>query len=210
MSERIPIFELPLVCLPGEQVPLHIFEPRYQAMTSHCLSEDLPFGIVLRDNDGARSIGCLVRIEEVLERFEDGRSNIMGIGTEPFLVLDRIETEEWPEAEIETTGADDPTDAGPDAEAARDTFASIAERATGERPDPSDLDGATAYEIAARIELPVETKQALLERRDEAERMTLLANALKALERALDQAEQASERAQSNGSGNTNGSAPHP
>lgn len=179
-------------------------------MTAHCLSESLPFGIVLRDNDGARSVGCLVRIEEVLENFEDGRSNIMGIGTEPFLVLDRIETEEWPEAEIEITGADDPTDGGPEAEAARETFASIAERATGERPDQSDLGGATAYEIAARIELPVETKQALLERRDEAERMTLLANALKALERALDQAQQTSERAQSNGSGSTNGSAPHP
>jgi hypothetical protein len=134
----------------------------------------------------------------------------MGLGTVPFVVLDRIETGEWPEAEIETTGSDDPTDDGPDAASARETFASIAERATGERPDQSDLDGATAYEIAARIELPVETKQALLERRDEAERMTLLANALKALQSAIDQAEQASERAKSNGSANTNGSSPHP
>jgi Lon protease-like protein len=210
VTERIPIFELPLVCLPGEQVPLHIFEPRYQAMTAFCLSEDSPFGIVLRDSDGARSVGCLVRIEEILERFEDGRSNIMGRGTEPFTVLDRIETGEWPEAEIETIGTDDPTDEGPDAEAARETFASIAERATGERPEPAEMDGVTAYEIASRIELPVETKQALLERRDEAERMTLLANALKALERAIDQAEQASERAKSNGSASTNGNSPHP
>ena len=108
-------------------------------MTAHCLSEDLPFGIVLRDDDGARSVGCLVRIEEVLERFEDGRSNIMGRGTEPFTVLDRMETNEWPEAEIETIGADDPADEGPDAEAARETFASIAERATGERPEPTYL-----------------------------------------------------------------------
>ena len=72
------------------------------------------------------------------------------------------------------------------------------------------MDGVTAYEIASRIELPVETKQALLERRDEAERMTLLANALKALQRAIDQAEQASERAKSNGSASTNGGSPHP
>lgn len=210
MSERVPIFELPLVCLPGEQVPLHIFEPRYQAMTAHCLSEDLPFGIVLRDDAGARSIGCLARIEEVLERFEDGRSNIMGLGTEPFRVLDRIESGEWPEAEIELLGLGDSSDEGPDAEGAREAFSAIAEKATGDLPDPTDLSRANAYEVAAMIELPVETKQAMLEADNEAERMTLLANALKALSQAVERAEQAAKRASSNGSGNSNGSAPHP
>lgn len=210
MSERVPIFELPLVCLPGEQVPLHIFEPRYRAMTAHCLDEDLPFGIVLRDDDGARSIGCLARIEEVLERFEDGRCNIMGRGTDPFKVLDRIESGEWPEAEVEVLEADGTGDEGPDAEAARNAFSAIAEKATGERPDPGDLSQANAYGIASMIELPVETKQAMLERTEEAERMTLLANALKALGQAIERAEEAAGRASSNGSGSTNGSAPHP
>lgn len=50
----------------------------------------------------------------------------------------------------------------------------------------------------------------MLEAGNEAERMTLLANALKALSQAVDRAEQAAKRASSNGSGNSNGSAPHP
>jgi hypothetical protein len=85
------------------------------------------------------------------------------------------------------------------ASAAREAFAELAERATGERPDPTELDHASAYAIAARIELPAETKQQLLEMRDEDERMTLLANALGAVGKALERAEEAAERASGNG-----------
>ncbi|HET8593578.1 MAG TPA: peptidase S16, partial [Solirubrobacterales bacterium] len=91
-----------------------------------------------------------------------------------------------------------PVDEG-SANAAREAFAELAERATGERPDAGELDEASAYAIASRIELPAETKQRLLELRDEDERMELLANALSAVERALERAEEAAERASSNG-----------
>ncbi|HWN72831.1 MAG TPA: hypothetical protein VNN15_03370, partial [Solirubrobacterales bacterium] len=85
------------------------------------------------------------------------------------------------------------------AAAAREAFAELAERATGERPEPEELDGASAYAIAARIELPAETKQQLLEMRDEDDRMALLANALGAVGKALERAEEAAERASGNG-----------
>ena len=45
----------PLVLLPGELVPLHIFEERYKRMIGHCLDDEEPFGIVFRDDDGARA-----------------------------------------------------------------------------------------------------------------------------------------------------------
>ena len=85
------------------------------------------------------------------------------------------------------------------ANAAREAFADLAERATGERPEAEELDSASAYSIAARIELPPDTKQRLLEMRDEDERMELLANALGAVGKALERAEEAAERASSNG-----------
>ena len=66
----MPIFELPLALLPGEQLPLHIFEERYKRMIGRSVDEGEPFGIVLRDDDGARSVGCTARVEEVLERFD--------------------------------------------------------------------------------------------------------------------------------------------
>jgi Lon protease-like protein len=199
-GQDLPIFELPLVLLPGEQVPLHIFEDRYKRMIGHSLDEGEPFGVVLRDDDGARSIGCTARVDDVLERFEDGRMNIVVSGEAPFRVLDRFESPEYPAGEVEVIAEKDPPGVDEDsATAAREAFAELAERATGERPDDGQLEGASAYSIAARIELPAETKQQLLEMRDEDERMELLANALKAVGKALEHAEEAAEHARSNG-----------
>ena len=168
-------------------------------MTAFCLENESPFGIVLNDEGGARSIGCLARIEEVLEKFEDGRTNLLVVGTEPFRVLDRFEEAEWPAAEIVVEVDQVDTAGGPDAETAREAFTGLVELATGEAPDPAEVAGASSYELAARVELPLDTKQALLERRNEDERMTLLANALGALEKAIGRATESQERAQTNG-----------
>jgi Lon protease-like protein len=197
---ELPIFELPLVLLPGEQVPLHIFEERYKRMIGISLDQGEPFGVVLRDDEGARSVGCTARIDDVTERFEDGRMNILVRGEAPFKVLDRFESPEYPTGEVELIVDEDVPPIDEDAaSAAREAFAELAERATGEKPEPEELDGASAYAIASRIELPPETKQQLLEMRDEDERMGLLANALGAVGKALERAEEAAERASGNG-----------
>jgi ATP-dependent Lon protease len=195
------IFELPLVLLPGERAALHIFEERYKRMISDCLDSGDPFGVVLRDDDGARNVGCEARVDEVLERFDDGRMNIVVSGGRPFRVLDRFEEAEYPAGEVEPI--DDPGAAAveddPTADATRDAFAELAERATGERPDAAELAAADAYGIAARVELPPETKQALLESRSEDERLEMLGRALGAVREALEKAEGIAERARSNG-----------
>ena len=199
-GHELPIFELPLVLLPGEKTPLHIFEDRYKRMVGRSLEQGEPFGIVLRDDEGARSIGCTARIDDVLERFDDGRMNIVVSGEAPFKVLDRFESPEYPAGEVEMIADEDLPPVDEDsAAAAREAFAELAERATGERPEPEELETASAYSIASRIELPPETKQQLLEMRDEDDRMVLLANALRAVERALERAEEAAERASGNG-----------
>jgi Lon protease-like protein len=196
---ELPIFELPLVLLPGEKVPLHIFEERYKRMVGSALEQAEPFGIVLRDDEGARSIGCTARVDEV-ERLDDGRMNIVVSGEAPFKVLDRFESPEFPAGEVELIADEEVPPVDEDsANAAREAFADLAERATGERPEPEELDSASAYAIASRIELPAETKQQLLEMRDEDERMELLANALGAVGKALERAEEAAERASTNG-----------
>jgi Lon protease-like protein len=199
MQFELPIFELPLVLLPGERVPLHIFEERYKRMIGQSLESGEPFGVVLRDSEGARPVGCTAHVTEVLDRFEDGRLNIVVTGDGPFKVLDRFDDPEDPTAEIELLdpdlgGADDEA-----AEAARQAFCDLAERASGERPDTDEVAAEGSYGIASRVELPPETKQELLELRDEDERMRLVARVLGALQQALDRAEDIAERAQSNG-----------
>jgi Lon protease-like protein len=198
----LPIFELPLAIVPGELVPLHIFEERYKRMIGHCLEHEEPFGIVFRDDDGsARRIGCTARVTEVLERFDDGRMNIVVVGELPFRVLERYESSEYPAGEVEPI---DPEADGPDvdddaADLAREAFADLVRRVSGEPPDAEELAAEDAYALAARVELPAETKQILLELRSEPERMRVLANALKALVTALERSNEIAERARMNG-----------
>src|SRR5436190_12083839 len=199
---ELPIFELPVVILPGELLPLHIFEERYQRMIGHCLDAAEPFGIVFRDDDGtAHRIGCTARVTEVLERFDDGRMNVVVAGEQPFRVLERFEATDYPVGEVEPIDAD-AEPAGEDADAgtsARQAFAELVERVSGEPPDTSELDAESAYGIAARVELPAETKQALLELRSEPERMRMLGEALSALVAVVNHSGEIAERARMNG-----------
>lgn len=198
---ELPIFELPLVLLPGELLPLHIFEDRYKRMIGRCLEDGEPFGIVFRDDDGgARRVGCEARVTEVTERFDDGRLNIVVTGERPFSVLDRYEAAEFPAAEVEPVAAADPAPDGGDAgPSAREAFATLVERVGGEAPAPDELDALDSYGIAARVELPADTKQRLLELRSEPERMRVLAAALEALVDAVARSREIAERARMNG-----------
>ena len=44
---ELAIFPLKTVLLPGNKLPLKIFEPRYSDMIADCMREDKPFGTVL-------------------------------------------------------------------------------------------------------------------------------------------------------------------
>jgi Lon protease-like protein len=84
MEEKIPIFPLGLVLLPGMQVPLHIFEERYREMVDHCLEEQSQFGIVYYNGSNFRSTGCSAGIVKLVKRYEDGRKDILIEGERRF------------------------------------------------------------------------------------------------------------------------------
>ena len=197
---ELPIFELPVVLLPGELMPLHIFEERYKRMIGHCVEAEEPFGVVFRDDDGsARRIGCKARVTEVLEQFDDGRMDIVVTGEEPFKVLERFDGTEYPAGEVESIDA--PDDGADDtlAESAREAFADLVRRVSGSEPEDEVLAESDAYAIAARVELPVDTKHELLELRSEDQRMRILADALNDLIGVLKRSRKIAERARMNG-----------
>ena len=86
--ERIPLFPLNVVLFPGEQLPLHIFEPRYRRMVRDCLDARSPFGMLLAVDDGITRVGCTAEILEVMKRFPDGRMDILTVGRDPFRVVE--------------------------------------------------------------------------------------------------------------------------
>src|SRR5713226_6933051 len=82
--ERIPLFPLNVVLLPGAGLPLHIFEPRYRQMVKNCLEEKSEFGMVLSLDKGVARVGCTAEIVQVTKRYNDGRMDILTAGRVPF------------------------------------------------------------------------------------------------------------------------------
>jgi Lon protease-like protein len=203
MAGELPIFELPVVLLPGELLPLHVFEERYKRMIAHALDSGDPIGIVFRDEDrGARNVGCTARVDDVLERFEDGRMNIVVTGESPFRVLDRSDPPEFPVGEIELIDIEaepEPHDADA-ARGAREAFAELLRQVSEEERGPEPVGDEESYELAGRIELPADTKQRLLELRSEDERMRLLERALRTVADAVRRSQEIAEAAKGNGS----------
>jgi Lon protease-like protein len=196
--ESFPIFPLPLVLLPTELAPLHIFEERYKRMINVCIEEAAEFGIVWLGDSGLAEVGCTARITELIDRMDDGRMNILVRGGRPFRLLRRIDDLAYPAGDIELL---DDEDHGSEshAEAVRTSYAEVVEKATDERPNDEDLAGLDAYGMAATIELEPALKQKLLDSRSEDERLEIVEELFeKAVER-LERAEYVSEVARSNG-----------
>jgi Lon protease-like protein len=198
--ERFPLFPLGLVLLPQELVPLHIFEERYKLMMGECLENDSEFGIVWLSDDGLRDIGCTARIERVIERFEDGRMNILVEGGQPFRLLRRIEELAFPAGDVELLEDFDPATDPELARRARARYAELVEKATEEKPNLDQIADLDAYGMAATVEHPPEAKQALLELRAESDRLRMVDEMFRTAIKRVAYAEEAAARAQTNGS----------
>jgi Lon protease-like protein len=199
-TERgFPLFPLPLVALPGEYVPLHIFEARYRTMIAECLEQERELGIIWLADHELKPIGCAVAIDRVLERMEDGRLNILVRGTRPFRLIERQDDLAYPAGTVEFLGdrAEQPDEAA--AQAARDAYAALVREATDSAPDPERVAAMSAYDLAATVEFSLDAKQGLLELRSENARLRLVARLMRAAHRRLELAERAQERARSNG-----------
>jgi Lon protease-like protein len=197
-TESFPLFPLGLVLLPRELVPLHIFEERYKLMIGECLDQESEFGIIWLSDEGLKDVGCAARITRVLERFEDGRLNILVEGTQPFRLTRRIEDLPYPAGNVEPLADEGETDE--DAlTRARSRYADLVEEVTETRPDEDALAELDAYGMAATLEVAPAAKQSLLELRSESGRLEQLeALFAEALER-IRTAERAAERASGNG-----------
>ena len=198
-EQGFPLFPLGIVALPGELVPLHIFEERYKTMMGECLRDSREFGIVWLSDDGLREVGCACSIERVVERLEDGRMRILTRGTRPFRVLERQGHLAYPAGIVEFLSDSEEEPDHELAARARAAYAELVRRATDEEPDPGTLSELDAYGMAATIDFGPDAKQGLLDLRSENARLRLVVRLLQAAAKRLDLVELAQERARSNG-----------
>jgi Lon protease-like protein len=199
LEHEFPLFPLGIVALPGELIPLHIFEERYKTMMNECIDSEREFGIVWMSDDGLRTIGCAARIERVLERMDDGRMNLLTRGTRPFRVVERQGHLAYPAGVIEFV-ADRGEEPDPElARTAHEAYADLVKRATDQEPDADELLSMSAYEMAATVDFGLDAKQGLLDLRSENARLRLVTRLFRAALKRLDFVDRAQARARSNG-----------
>jgi Lon protease-like protein len=196
--DEIGLFPLGMVLLPSERVPLHIFEPRYRELIGECLEDDLEFGLVLADDDGLREVGTRAAVAEVLDRFDDGRLNVLVEGRERFRLVSLTSGRSFQTGEVEPVDDEPGEPPTEEVERAVEQLRRVAELAGA---DVGELDAVrvTSFEIAARVDFEPELKQRLLELRSEPERLRELTDLLERAARAIEAQQELNRIAQTNG-----------
>lgn len=92
---RVSIFPLSgALLLPGMDLPLHIFEPRYRALIHDAMARDRRIGMIQPREGGTKpalfDVGCLGHISNI-EALEDGRFNIILQGLARFRVIRELD-----------------------------------------------------------------------------------------------------------------------
>ncbi len=199
-SDDLGLFPLGLVVLPGERAPLHLFEPRYRQLLADCVLDDRPFVILQDYGEGASPIGCSARFISLGRRFVDGRMNVSVVGERVVRVLGETPGRMYISARVVAVVDTVPPATDEDRAAVTGLFARlVAEVAGSSPPPPIREDIPLSYAIAGMIEMPAEPKQALLDCRNEAERLHMVRDILTAALEGADRERIAAARARTNG-----------
>ncbi len=201
--ERIPLFPLNVVLLPGANLPLHIFEPRYRRMVKDCLEQKSEFGMLLSMPKGVARVGCTSEIVEVVKRYSDGRMDILTVGRAPFRVVDLFNENPLLEGQVDYL-EDRESPGSPRVQ--RDLVELYEACYTLIYDDyPRNLEGAPpdelSYLVAATLPLELMWKQQILELRSESDRQERLVAYLREWAPHLQKSEALRQRAVGNGHG---------
>jgi Lon protease-like protein len=178
---ELGLFPLPIVLVPTERIPLHIFEPRYRELIDECIELGEEFGFVLATGDGAvHEIGTRARVVQVVEVLDDETMNIIVEGGERFRLLDLTSGRAFTTGDVEPVLDDDEPAVAADVERALELFTELAEVSDSDVDVPDPLAPLFDFELAARVDFAVEAKQEVLSMTSPRARMTALIGLLEA------------------------------
>jgi len=201
----IGLFPLALVVLPGESVPLHIFEERYKRLVGECRDGETEFGIVLVDEESNLSVvGCTVVVGAIIEELDDGRMNIMVEGRRRFRIDDLWEPDD-PESDYLRASVDfvedDEEGSERTRESAAEAFVELLEATGVPGGEIPEGDAPLSFRLAGAVDFGPEVKQTLLESLSESERLVTLAAAFRALTPQAEEQRKRAEAIRGNGKG---------
>lgn len=196
---EIGLFPLGIVLLPGEKAPLHIFEERYKELIEECLQRGEEFGIVFGDDDGVRSVGTMAAVLEVLERFDDGRLNIVVEGRRRFSVEKITSGRSFITAHVAGVADEAVAVEEGQEDACMDAYRELASAAGFEEDPPAPEGESLSFSIGALVGFDSHLKQDLLELRSEPARLERLTEMLRSAAEVLVRRSEIQEIATGNG-----------
>jgi ATP-dependent Lon protease len=174
-SRLVPLFPLSVVLLPATPLPLHIFEERYKQMMSEVITDSSEFGVVLAKDDGIVNIGCTAAVDRVMQRYPDGRLDLLTVGQRRFRILSVNEELPYLRAEVEYFN-DEEVGEIPE-ELRKQAIAGYQKLRAIETPnviiEPSLDAPQLSFQLAQFVD-DVDKRQAVLSMRSEAERLRFL------------------------------------
>ena len=197
---ELGLFPLPIVLVPTERIPLHIFEPRYRELIDECVATNIEFGLALSTGDGAvHEVGTRARVADVLEVLEDGRMNVVVEGGERFRLLELTTGRAFTTGMVEPlVDDDDPADEA-DVERALELFGELAALSESDVDVPDPSSPMFDWKLSARVDFGVDPKQELLAMTSPRRRMAALVVVLESSLEALRAEQLLRERAGRNG-----------
>jgi Lon protease-like protein len=204
-ANHIPLFPLNVVLFPGANLPLHIFEQRYKVMIGHCLRKNDEFGIILVSERGVATLGCTAAITQKIKDYPDGRMDILTQGRAVFRALQLLQEREYHEAIVEYL----PEPAAPLHESIDGCeeagllalFQQCHSLIYGQLWVTTSKQPLwpLSYQLAARLPIELDEKQALLEIRSEPQRQEFLIQWMNTLLARVEPPHRARRRAAGNG-----------
>jgi len=198
---ELGLFPLGVVLVPTERVPLHIFEPRYRELIGECIEDEREFGLVFGDSEGLRDVGTRAAVVEVVDRFPDGRLNIVVEGRERFRLVELTEGRTFSTGEVEPLADEASVSEREQRENVLELYREVAKLVDAEVDEPDPDSGVLSFEVAARVDFGVERKQELLELTAEPERLTRVAGFLRQAIDGIELERELAERSAMNGRG---------
>jgi Lon protease-like protein len=199
---KIPLFPLDVVLFPGAALPLHVFEERYKNMITCCLDRKGPFGVVRAKSEGLAVVGCTAKIVTVLQRYSDGRLDILCEGGKRFEIEALDNTKAYLQAEVDTFEDDGLEASRAEREECLALHFEVTELAGGESNPAAlqmDLDHPVSLMLAWNLPVDLDFKQELLGCHSDAERTAKLLTFYNAVLPKLRRGAQTSRAADRNG-----------
>ena len=180
MNDKIPIFPLPLVLLPGEKLPLHIFEEKYKKMIEYCLKNNKKFGIINSKNNDSLIIGCTASIEQVVSGQNESREyDILVSGAERFIVKSYNTSEDYKQAYVKTWNDIDDTIDEVLLQEANVFLYEVLLKLGASSKIPQINMPKSSFEIASMLDIDKRAKKILLKSQSENDRLIVLKRILK-------------------------------